>query len=92
MRAWRAEQWQEVRARGKRDFLFRYGFLGRGLPLGALAAVAIEGALGRPFPDALLSTSFLVRLVFCVAVMTVSGCVAASFNWNLHEKRHVRRA
>jgi hypothetical protein len=92
MRAWRAEQWQEVRTRGKRDFLFRYGFLGRGLPLGALAAVAIEAALGSSFPDALLAAPFIARLAFCVAVMTVSGCVAANFNWNLHEKRHARRA
>jgi len=92
MRAWRAEEWLEVRTRGKPDFLFRYGFLGRGLPLGALAAVAIEGALGSPFPDALTSASFLARLAACVAVMTASGCIAANFNWKLHEKRYARRA
>jgi hypothetical protein len=92
VRVWRADQWQQVRAKGKGSFLFRYGFLGRGLPLGAVAAIAIEGALGSPFPDALTSAPFLARLAFCVAVMTVSGCVAASFNWNLHEKRHARGA
>jgi len=92
VRVWRAEQWQEVRAKGRGSFLFRYGFLGRGLPLGALAAVAIEGALGSAFPDALTSSAFLARLAFCIAVMTLSGCVAAGFNWNLHEKRHARRA
>ena len=79
-----------MRAKGKANFLFRYGFLGRGLPLGAVAALAIEAALGSPFPDALTSGPFLARLAFCVAVMTLSGCVAATFNWNLHERRHAR--
>jgi hypothetical protein len=92
VRVFRAEEWREVRAKGKRSFLFRYGFLGRGLPLGALAAVAIEGALGSQLPDAFWSASFLLRLVFCVAVMTLSGCIAASFNWNVHEKRHAHLA
>ena len=92
MRVWRAEQWHEVRAKGKPSFLFRYGFLGRGLPLGTVAALAIEAALGSRFPDALTSGSFLARLGFCIAVMTLSGCVAASFNWNMHERRHARRA
>ena len=90
VRVWRGDQWQAVRAKGRANFLFRYGFLGRGLPLGAIAALAIEGALGSPFPDALTSAPFLARLAFCVAVMTASGCVAAIFNWNLHEKRHAR--
>jgi hypothetical protein len=92
MRVWRAEQWQEVRAKGKPSFLFRYGFLGRGLPLGTIAALAIEAALGSPFPEALTSRTFLARLAFCIAVMSLSGCVAATFNWNLHERRHARRA
>jgi len=92
VRVFRAEQWQEVRAKGKRAFLFRYGFLGRGLPLGAVAALAIEAALGGRFPDAFGSPGFLARLAFCIAVMTLSGCVAANFNWNLHERRHARGA
>ena len=92
VRVWRANEWPEVRARGKGNFLFRYGFLSRGLPLGAIAAVAIEGALGSPLPAAFQSSAFLGRLAFCIAVMTLSGCIAASFNWNLHEKRHARRA
>lgn len=90
VRVWRAAEWQEVRARGKANFLLRYGFLSRGLPLGAIAAVAIEGALGSPFPQALSSPAFLTRLAFCIAVMTISGCVAATLNWNLHERRHAR--
>ncbi len=80
-----------MRARGKSAFLFRYGFLGRGLPLGALVAVAIEGALGGEFPGALWSAPFLLRLVFSVAVLTLSGCIRANFNWNLQEKRFAGR-
>ena len=90
MRAWRAEQWQEVRARGKRDFLFRYGFLGRGLPLGALTAIVLEVALGSPFPDALSSAAFLARLTACIAVFSLSGCILANANWNAHERRFTR--
>jgi hypothetical protein len=90
VRVWRAEQWPEVRAKGKASFLFRYGFLARGLPLGVVAALAVEAALGGSFPDALASPGFLARLAFCIAVMTLSGCVAANFNWNLHERRHAR--
>ena len=88
MRSWQAEEWREVRTKGKGIFLLRYGFLGRGLPLGVVAAVAIESALGSPLPDALTSTPFFARLFFCVSVMTASGCFAAHFNWNLHERRH----
>jgi hypothetical protein len=87
MRVWRAEEWPSVRARGKTNFLIRYGFLGRGLPLGVLVAVAIEAALGSPWPDALTSPQFLVRLVALVAVFTASGCVRANYQWNHYEKR-----
>ena len=88
MRTWQAEEWREVRAKGKRAFLIRYGFLGRGLPLGVVIAIAIESALGSPMPDALTSSPFLARLFFSVAVMTASGCFSAHFNWNLHERRY----
>ena len=80
-----------MRARGKANFLFRYGFLGRGLPLGALVAVAIEAALGSPWPGALWSPPFLLRLVALAAVFTVSGCVRANFQWNLYERRYADR-
>jgi len=92
MRSWSAAEWPAVRARGRNDFLFRYGFLRRGLPLGALVAVAIEGALGSEFPAALWSTTFPLRLVFCIAVLTLSGCIRANFNWNLQERRFGGRA
>ncbi|MEN8161174.1 MAG: hypothetical protein ABFS41_13970 [Myxococcota bacterium] len=88
MRSWQAEEWREVRDKGKGAFLLRYGFLGRGLPLGVVIAIAIESALGSPMPDALTSEAFLARLFFCIAVMTASGCFSAHVNWNLHERRH----
>lgn len=91
MRVWRPEEWPSVRAHGKRAFLFRYGFLGRGLPLGALVALVIEAGLGATFPAALWSPSFLGRLLLCVAVFSVTGCINANLNWNVHEKRETRR-
>ena len=92
MRVWQADEWARERARGKQSFLLRYGFLGRGLPLGALVAVAIEAALGSPWPQALWSVPFLTRLVALVAVFTVSGCVRANFQWNLYERRFAGRS
>jgi hypothetical protein len=91
MRIWRADEWPSVRARGKAAFLFRYGFLERGLPLGALVAVAIEAALGSPWPDALWSAPFLLRLVGFIAVFSASGCLRANFQWNLYERRYAGR-
>lgn len=88
VRTWQADEWREVRTKGKGAFLFRYGFLGRGLPLGLVAAIAIESVRGSPLPDALTTAPFFALLFFCVSVMTASGCFAAHFNWNLHERRH----
>jgi hypothetical protein len=91
MRSWQAEEWREVRAKGKGPFLLRYGFLGRGLPLGVVVAIAVESLRGGPMPDALTSVSFLALLFFCIAVMTASGCFSANVNWNLHERRYAER-
>jgi hypothetical protein len=91
MRVFRPDEWPGVRASGKRAFLFRYGFLGRGLPLGVLVALVIEAGLGGVFPGALWSPSFLGRLLLCVAVFSVTGCINANVNWNAHEKREARR-
>ena len=91
MQSWSANEWNSVRARGRNAFLFRYGVIGRGLPLGALCAVAIEGALGGAFPAALWSSSFLLRLIALAAVFSVSGCLRANINWNLHERKHAPR-
>ena len=91
MRVFRPDEWPGVRARGKGAFLVRYGFLGRGLPLGVLVALVIEAGLGGTFPAALSSPSFLGRLLLCVAVFSVTGCINANVNWNAHEKREARR-
>jgi len=91
MRVFRPDEWPGVRARGKGAFLLRYGFLARGLPLGALVALVIETGLGGTFPAALWSPSFLGRLLLCVAVFSVTGCINANVNWNAHERREARR-
>jgi hypothetical protein len=87
MRTWRADEWRSARERGKAAFLLRYGVLGRGLPFGALVALAIEAALGTALPEALTSPPFLTRLVACIAVFSLSGCMRANFTWRLCEKR-----
>lgn len=87
MRSWSAAEWPAVRARGKNDFLLRYGFMRRGLPLGLVVALALEGGFGGELPEALWSAMFLLRLVLCVAVFTLSGCISASAAWNVHERR-----
>jgi hypothetical protein len=92
MRNWQAGEWASVRARGKTNFLVRYGFLQRGLPFGVLIAVVIELALGSAFPEALRSPVFLFRLVALVALFSLSGCMRASVTWNAYEKRFGQRA
>ena len=92
MRTWRPDEWPAVRARGKRAFLLRYGLLARGLPLGLLVALVIEAGLGGVFPATLWSAPFLGRLLLCVAVFSLTGCINANVNWNAHERRETRRA
>lgn len=88
MRAYREEEWSRIRERGKPAFLIRHGFLGRGLPLGLIVALAIEATVGGSFPESLREPGFWGRLLFAVAVFTTSGCVTAHFHWRLHERRH----
>ena len=88
MRNYTAEQWREIRAKGKPAFLFRSGFFGRGLPFGILVAVVIEVMRGGVFPDALSETAFLLRVALAVAVFTLSGSLGAQANWSVHERRH----
>lgn len=88
MRSYAAEDWARVRAKGRGAYLLRNGFLGRGLPLGAVMAVAVEAMRGGTFPEALATPRFYLLLLFTVAVFTVSGCIAAWASWNLHERRH----
>ena len=92
MRKWQADEWAGVRARGKTNFLVRYGFLQRGLPFGVLIAVVIELALGSPFPEALRSPVFVFRLVALVALFSLSGCMRANVTWNAYERRFGQRA
>jgi hypothetical protein len=54
-------------------------------------ALVIEAGLGGAFPAALWSQSFLGRLLLCVAVFSVTGCVNANVTWNAHENREARR-
>ena len=91
MKVFRADEWPAVRARGKQAFLLRYGFLGRGLPLGILVALVIEAGFGGTFPATLSSPSFLWRLLLCVTGFSVTGCINANVSWNAHEKRQARR-
>lgn len=81
------EEWEPVRAAGRRWFLIRHGVLGRGLPLGLLCAIAIELSLGGEFPEALRSKDFLVRFALAFLVFTASGCLTANATWNLCERR-----
>ena len=87
MRSFAKEEWEKVRAEGKQAFLFKNGFLGRGLPLGAVMAVAVEALRGGAFPDVFATLEFYGLLAFTVAVFTASGCIASNANWALHERR-----
>ena len=88
MRTFKAEEWAKVREAGKIPFLVRYGFLGRGLPLGVITALAVDVYRGAQFPDLLQSVDFYGLLAFCVAVFTASGALGANANWIVHERRH----
>lgn len=77
-----------MRARGKAAFLIRYGILQRGLPFGVLLGVLIEAALGSPFPDALRTPLFWLRLVALVALFSLTGCMRANVTWKAYERRY----
>lgn len=87
MRVYREDEWKQVRERGEGVFLLRHGFLGRGLPLGLIVGLAVEASLGGSFPEAFRELAFWGRVAFAVAVFTVSGSVAAHYNWRAHERR-----
>lgn len=91
MQTFNAEEWGKVREAGKLPFLLRYGFFGRGLPLGAITAVAISAYRGNPFPEAFQTLSFYGLVAFCVSVFTVSGAIAANSNWVFHERRRAAK-
>ncbi len=81
------EEWLPIRARGKRWFLLRYGVLGRGLPLAALCALAIEYSLRNRFPGERGPLDFLQLFVLALAVFSATGCLTAHTTWNLYERR-----
>jgi hypothetical protein len=81
------EEWLPIRARGKRWFLLRYGILGRGLPLAALCALAIEYSLRIRSPDTRGPLDFLELFVLALAVFSATGCLTANTTWNLYERR-----
>ncbi len=89
MRTYNADEWQSVREAGKGAFLLKHGFLGRGLPLGLVMGVALEGLVGSgDFQAAVQGFEFWGRTLFAVAVFTASGCISSLANWSVHERRH----
>jgi hypothetical protein len=88
VRRYSEAEWQRVRAGGQTSFLFRQGLLGRGLPLGTVTAVVVKAAQGGHIPEDLASLDFLGLLVFCVAVFTASGTIAARATWGHFERRY----
>ena len=88
MRLHSKDDWAKIRALGRGRYLFRYGVVGRGIPMGILVALLIELLdPSGPMPDALLETRFLGRLLLAVAVFAASGCISALANWRVHERR-----
>ncbi len=88
MRLHSKEDWAKIRTLGRGQYLFRYGVVGRGLPMGIVVGLLIEffnpsGAM----PEALLEARFLGRLLLAVAVFSASGCISALANWRVHESR-----
>lgn len=87
MRNYSCEQWQVIRAKGKTAFLLRNALVLRGLPLGGLMAFVVMSLQGAELPAELASGRFVAILLFCVAVFTGSGSLAARASWNVHERR-----
>lgn len=81
------EEWERIRAAGQRRFLFRYGVIGRGVPMALLCALAIEISLGNALPDALWSAPFLGRLVVAFAFFGLGGAFTSLMTWRLYERR-----
>ena len=90
MRSYDEAAWQKIREQGKTPFLLKNGLVGRGLPMGAIVAVAITALKGGVFPDAFRTLEFYQLLAFTIAVFTASGCVAAYASWSLHEKKYTQ--
>jgi hypothetical protein len=84
-------EWERMRARGRRNFVVRYGVIRRGLPMALAVALALELYLGGRFPDALGAAGFWGRFALCAAVFGASGAITASATWSLYEKHFGKR-
>ncbi len=92
MRRYDREEWAAIRARGPRAFVLRQGLLSRGLPLGALMSLVVMNIQEVPLPEGLASWSFAATLLFCIAIFTATGSMAARATWKVHEHEHGRDA
>jgi hypothetical protein len=81
------EEWQAIRARGKRWFVLRYGILGRGLPLAVICSLAIEFTLRSRSPEARGVLDFLQLFLLALLVFSTTGTLTATTTWNLYERR-----
>ena len=88
MRRYDDSEWEAIRARGESAFLLRQGLVFRGLPLGALMSLVVMNIQGVPIPDGLVSWSYAATLLFCIAIFTVTGSLAARATWKVHEHEH----
>lgn len=87
MRAIRSQaEWEQLRARGRADFILRNGVLRRGLPMGLVVGVALELYLGGRFPGALQTAAFWGRLALCLGVFSASGSITAAASWRVYER------
>jgi hypothetical protein len=82
-----AEEWERVRARGKRRFLIVRGVLARGLPMALVCAIGIEIYLGNALPAAVRTPAFLGRLALALAFFSLGGALNAQMYWRLNERR-----
>lgn len=82
-----AREWARYHARGRHNFILRYGIFARGIPMALVVAIGIELYLGNSFPAAFRDPSFLGRLLLSLVVFSISGSFRAIMLWNLYERR-----
>lgn len=71
----RWEKWSKIRQMGQGAFIFKYGILAYGLPMGLLAFIA------------LLSTDTTVSIIFGIATFLLGGGLYGTLTWSMSEKR-----
>jgi hypothetical protein len=82
------EDWEQLVARGREQFLLQNGVLRRGLPLGIVLGVVLELYLGGSFPDSVGESSFWARTALCVLVFSTSGVLRSLALWNAYRRRY----